>query len=248
MSYYYHIGGGVTFIDPANESNRWHTYNDYGFVLRALDLTEPEPYTQFVEIPFRDGSLDMSAPYGEEYVSYNDRYLTITLTTLTFRQEFMARFGRLANNILGRRLKIILDKDQNYYYLGRCISFGQVNVEGDMASSDISFRLEPYKYSIYSAGDRWKWDPFNFYTDMALDMGSYTVSGSLTKVLRVGAKDVYPTITVSSDMTLEFNGKTYQLTKGSTTNYDIRLKAEVDNVLVFKGNGTVTIDYQGGRF
>lgn len=248
MRYYYNEDSGVYFIDPDNESNVHHSKADYGLILRELALTEPEPRTEFVDIPYRDGSLDLTAPYGEEFVTYQDRYLYITLTTQTYRQEFMARFSRLAKNILGRRKKIILDKDVGYYYMGRCTSFSDVTVEGDFASCKVTFRCDPWRYSTQSANDRWKWDPFNFYTDMALDMGTYTVNGRLTKTLNVGENDVYPTITVSEDMTLEFEGKTYQLRRGTTTNFDIRLRGSVPNVLTFIGNGTVTIDYRGGRF
>lgn len=246
--YYFQEGGGVLFVDPDNEENTHHTFKDYDLILRELALTLPEPRTEFVDIPNRDGSLDLSAPYGEEYVTYKDRYLYITLTTLSYRQEFMMKFNRLARNILGKRKKIILDKDPGYYYTGRCTNFSEVEVAGDTATCTITFEVEPWRYSTQSAGEPWKWDPFNFYTDMALDMGSYEVNGTLTKTLNVGEKDVYPTITVTSDMTLEFDGKTFQLRQGTTTNYDIRLKANVSNVLIFKGHGRVTIDYKGGTF
>lgn len=246
--YYYLEGGGVTFIDPEDEANKWHSYDDFGLIYREGDIPLPEPRTEFIEIPYRDGALDLSAPYGEEYVTYGDRILSLTFTTMTYRQEFMARFARLAKKILGRRMKVILDKDPNYYYIGRVTSFSPVEVAGDTATSTVTVEVGPYRYSIYTANDRWKWDPFNFYTDMALDMGSYVVNGTLTKTINVGESDVYPTFTVDSDMTLEFEGKTYQLRTGTITNYDIRLRGGVPNVLTFTGNGTVTIDYRGGRF
>ena len=247
-SYFYHEGGGVSFIDLDNEANTVHSYRDFGLILRRPDVTIPEPQTNFIEIPFRDGSLDLTAPFGEDYVSYKDRYLYIPLTDLDYVRDVGAKFDRLARVIQGKRKKIILDKDPTYYYIGRCTNFSDVEVEGLTGTTTVTFRVDPYRYSIYGANDRWKWDPFNFLTDMAIDAGSYPVNGTLTKVIQVGENDVIPTITVDSDMTLEFEGKTYQLHSGTIRNYDIRLKGGKDNVLVFKGNGTVTIDYRGGRF
>lgn len=246
--YFYREGGGVSFIDPNDESNIRHTFNDFGLILKTPEISEPEPQTTFIEIPFRDGSLDLTAPFGEDYVAYKDRFLYIPLVDLDYTLDVNAKFARLAQAILGKRKKVILDKDPTYYYIGRCISFSDVEVEGLMGTVTVTFEVEPYRYSIYGANDRWKWDPFNFLTDMAIDAGSYPVNGTLTKTIQVGESDVVPSITVDSDMTLEFEGKTYQLHKGTIRNYDIRLKGGKDNVLVFRGNGTVTIDYRGGRF
>lgn len=246
--YYYKEGGGVTFIDPNDEDSKRHSYRDFNLVFREPEITEPEPQTNFVEIPFRDGSLDMTAPFGEEYVSFKDRYLYLTFTDLDYRQGFMSKFSRFAQFILGKRRKIILDKDPTYYYIGRCTNFSEIELEGNFGTLTVTFQVEPYRYSIYGADEPWLWDPFNFLTDMAIDAGSYQVYGSLTKTIFVGENDVAPIITVDSQMTLEFEGKTYTLYPGTITNFDILLKGNKDNVLRFTGNGTVTIDYRGGRF
>lgn len=249
MSIYYFRGDtGVTFIDPADETNSRHSFRDFGLKFQEPNITLPEPQTNFIEIPFRDGALDMTAPFGEDFVSYKDRYLDLTFTDNEYRQGFMSKFSRLAQFILGKKRKIILDKDPSYYYIGRCTKISDPTRSVDFGTATVTFEVEPYKYSIYSANDPWLWDPFNFLTDMAIDAGSFVVNGSLTKVISVGGADVAPTITVDSEMTLEFEGKTYQLFPGTVTNYDIYLKGDKENVLVFKGNGTVTIDYRGGRF
>lgn len=239
---------GVKFIDPDNDDNFFHTFDDYGLILKTPEISEPEPQTNFIEIPFRDGALDLTAPFGEDYIAYKDRYLTIPLVDLEYKQDVNAKFARLAQAILGKRKKVILDKDPTYYYIGRCTSFSDVEIAGDFGTITVTFEVEPYRYSIYGADDPWEWDPFNFLTDMAIDAGSYPVNGSLTKTIYVGESDVIPSITVDSAMQLEFEGKTYQLQPGTIKNYDIRLKGGKDNVLVFTGNGTVTIDYRGGRF
>lgn len=246
--YYYKQGGGITFIDPEDNDSRRHSYKDFNLILREARITLPKPQTNFMSIPFRDGTLDLTAPFGEEYVSYEDRFLYLTFTDLEYRQGFMSKFSRLAQSILGKRKKVILDKDPSYYYIGRCVEISDPETESDFGTSTVTFEVEPYRYSIYSADDPWLWDPFNFLTDMAIDAGSFTVNGTLTRIINVGENDVAPTITVDSEMTLEFEGKTYQLHPGTITNYDIWLKGNKQNILKFTGHGTVTIDYRGGRF
>ena len=46
-------------------------------------------------------------------------------------------------------------------------------------------------------------------------------------------------------MTVSYNGTTYNLPKGKSQSPDLLL-GEGDNVLVFKGNGIVSVDYRGG--
>ena len=63
-------------------------------------------------------------------------------------------------------------------------------------------------------------------------------------------KSVIPVFTVVSDdgngLKVTFNGTTYDLPDGTTRVVNIVTKAGA-NTLVFTGNGTVSIDYRGGR-
>ena len=244
--YYYKEGGGVTFINPDTDEPICHTFKDHGLILNEAYPTPPVPQTNFIQIPGRDGSIDLTEALGG--VKFQDRILYITLTDLDYKYSVGEAFALLQRQIDGRKVKIILDKLPSYYYIGRVVSFSEPEVNGITGTTTISIEIEPYRYSIYGADEPWLWDPFNFLTDMAIDAGSFTVSGTLTKSIYVGMNDVTPTITVDSDMTLEFEGKSFELHRGTINNFDIRLKGNKENVLVFKGNGTVTIDYRGGRF
>ena len=46
-------------------------------------------------------------------------------------------------------------------------------------------------------------------------------------------------------MSVKLNNKTYNLNVGENIMYDMPLK-EGYNILIFTGNGTVSIDYRGG--
>ena len=54
-----------------------------------------------------------------------------------------------------------------------------------------------------------------------------------------------PIIIASNAMTVDFEGSIYNVKQGSQVMYDIILK-EGSNILIFEGNGTVSINYVGG--
>ena len=198
-----------------------------------------------IDIPGRDGSIDLTDALG---VHFEDRFLYITLTDLDYKLSVGEAFARLQREIAGRRVKVILDKEPAYYFVGRVIEFSQPEVSGIAGTTTITIEIDPYRYSIYDADNPWLWDPFNFLTDMATDAGEYRVNGTLSLKINVGQNTITPTIEVSSDMTLELNGKSFELHTGVNRNFDIRLIGDQENTLIFRGNGTVVIDYSGGRF
>ena len=50
---------------------------DYGLIVAPYSIPMPEPQTNFVEIPGRDGALDLSEAFGT--VRYADRIIPLTL-------------------------------------------------------------------------------------------------------------------------------------------------------------------------
>lgn len=72
------------------------------------------------------------------------------------------------------------------------------------------------------------------------------MDGTLTLTIPGTRRPCIPTITASSAMTATFGGKEYALTAGDNRISGICI-TDGDNVLTFTGNGTVSIDYRGGR-
>ena len=103
---------------------------------------------------------------------------------------------------------------------------------------------DPYKIEKNSSSDPWVWDTFSF-VDGIIYVNRVTVSGTASATLINRRKVVSPTFTCSAAMTATFEGVTYNLPVGTTTILDIRLQ-EGENIITFKGNGTVQIDYKGG--
>ena len=121
-------------------------------------------------------------------------------------------------------------------------------VESDRKTATISLKAvcDPYKLEITGSLDDWLWDTFNFETGIIRDYKALPVDGTLTLTIPGTRRPCIPTITASSAMTATFGGKEYALTAGDNRISGICI-TEGDNVLTFAGNGTVSIDYRGGR-
>ena len=118
--------------------------------------------TSFVDIPGRkDGALDLS-----EYMTGRPRYANRS-GSFSFYVDNEYDRGLTGQQVIaqflhGKRMKMCLEDDPEYYYEGR---FGVSSYKSDSAYSiiDINYTVGPYKYRIYTGP--WLWDPFNFETD-----------------------------------------------------------------------------------
>lgn len=241
------IHSGVTFININDESEVYHTYDDFGLILESTELTYPEAKRETIDVPGRDGVIDLTGRLAGEVRFYN-RTLTLNLVDLADRKHYSAYASLLASFLYGKELKIILDKDKSYYYRGRIVigsfePFGKTDSSGITVECDV----EPFKYAIESTAERWKWDPFNFYTGVITNYADIRVNGQATITIDAGDKSLSPTFICSTSMVLQLRGDTFPLTSGRNYNNEIILKPG-KNTLTFIGNGTVTIDFSRRSF
>lgn len=219
-----------------------HSYNDFGLILSSKSISLPKAKTKTVEIPGADGVLDLTECLTDD-VKYQNRTLQFTFTVVDPLASWAAVLSEVTNFLHGRKLRIYMDWDKNYYYEGRC-SVNQFKSDKRTATIVIDCDCDPYKIEKNSSSDPWIWDTFSF-VDGIIYINKVTVSGSATATLINRRKVVSPTFICSAAMTATFGGVTYNLPVGTTTVLDIRLQ-EGENIISFKGNGTVQIDYKGG--
>ena len=72
---------------------------DYGLIVAPYVIPMPEPQTSFVDIPGRDGALDLSEAFGA--VRYTDRIIPLTLYA---RAPFDAQISAFAADVHGRHM------------------------------------------------------------------------------------------------------------------------------------------------
>lgn len=219
-----------------------HSYNDFGLILSGKTISLPKAKTKTVEVPGADGVLDLTECLTDD-IKYQNRTLQFTFTVIDPLASWAAVLSEVTNFLHGRKLRIYMDWDRNYYYEGRC-SVNQFKSDKRTATIVIDCDCDPYKIEKNSSSDPWVWDTFSF-VDGIIYVNRVTVSGTTSATLINRRKVVSPTFTCSAAMTVTFEGVTYDLPVGTTTILDIRLQ-EGENNVTFKGNGTVQIDYKGG--
>ena len=198
---------------------------DYGLIVAPYAIPMPEPQTSFVEIPGRDGALDLSEAFGT--VRYADRVIPLTLYA---RTPFDAAISAFAADVHGRRMNMIFDRDPTYYYDAR-ITLEDVEKHAGYCELSLKCRAKPYKLEHFET------------TITVLPTGTATVTMSNTRM------PVVPMISVSADMTIEFTigGLVYtiNLTAGAHVVPSLVL-IEGDTEVEITGTGLITFTYRKG--
>ena len=220
-----------------------HSFNDFGLILTSKVISPPKPKRNLISIPLRDGSIDLTEGVTD-IIRYEDRRIEMRFKMLGAIETWPQRISEIYNYLHGQKLKIVFDDDRAFYYIGS-LTVNDYSSENRTNSIVIEGICEPYKYDLYSSAEDWLWDTFDFEQGIINECNNLTVNGILAVSIIGRKKRSCPAITVSANMTVTYEGKTYSLLAGTQKVYDILLK-EGENVLNFIGSGTITIDYTGG--
>lgn len=226
-----------------------HSYDDWGLILKSRPvISPPSPKTVYVDIPASDGIIDLTESLTGD-VKFENRTITCEFNVLDARNRWSNIYSEILDFLHGQTMKVILDEDPTYYYTGR-LKVNEWKSNKKTSTITIEGTVEPYKLEMFSSLEDWEWDSFNFETGIIRDYGDIRVDDSLTFVIEGRRKAVVPSFIVKSDdgtgLKVKFNGTTYNLVDGTNRVLNIIIKNGT-NTLYFTGDGTVSIDYRGGR-
>lgn len=212
---------GIKFNDK-------HTYLDYGLILTSKTIGTPEPDIQQVKVPGRNGLLDLTEHLGE--TTYSNRPVAFEFEVVKKQPDYYALFSRIQNDLHGKKMKIILDIDKEFYFIGRVKvnewksdkKIGKLVIEGD---------ADPYKYKLNETT----------HSVIIGDKGKQIINIHNLKM------PVTPIIHTTGEVKIYFENITFSL-NGSGAFEDI-LFTEGENILTVEGApGTeITFIYQEGR-
>lgn len=94
-----------------------HSFYDLNLIQQLVDEQPAEPKLNLIDIPGADGSVDMSELPGGRLV-YKDRTLT-WIYALYPGENWDAKHRQVSNALNGKRCRITLDSNPDYYYDGR---------------------------------------------------------------------------------------------------------------------------------
>ena len=208
---------GVKFDD-------YHSYLDFGLILSSYSVGDAKPKTEMIDIPGSDGSLDLSEYFGD--VKYKNRKLSFTFSTIGKLSEFLQNYSRVQNLVNGRKMKIVLDDDPEFYYVGR-VTVDEWKSKPRVGSITIDCDCEPYKYKAHET------------------VVVNKISGSGTVIYENLRKWVTPVFTVTAPVTITFEGTSVVLDAGEYTVPAIEFK-QGQNIVTYTGDTVVTVKYQEG--
>lgn len=206
-----------------------HSHRDLNLIQQSVAEMPAEPKLNLIDVPGADGSKDKSElPGGRLF--YNDRTVSWTFA-LYPGENWDAKHRQVSNALNGKRCRITLDTNPDYYYQGRVV-VKTYTLDRALRQITIEATCSPYLLKQYPT-----------VIEKNLTTSYLEINLPNEKKLAV------PTIEVSAATTIRWNGLTADLSAGSTfTSLDVELQ-EGDNVLeakVASGTGTITITYQEG--
>lgn len=218
-----------------------NTWDDFHLVSNSRPVVAPpEVRTMYIDVPGVDGSLDLTTVLTGD-VLYKNREGSWEFTVVNYYHGFNDEdwalvYSKILNHIHGKKHKIILEDDPDYYYLGR-LAIDEWHSDRNYSKITINYTLDPYKYSIA------------FDKEIRQEYTGLTVSGTRTVNVVGTSRPAVPTIMAvlsdSQSLSVTYNGIAYPLKSGSNKNPDIVIQG-ASTQLTFTGNGTVSIIYQGG--
>lgn len=215
----------------------------YKMALRDRHCVQPPvPKTFYRDVPGADGSLDLSEAIAGKIV-YNRRQITLNFGCGYPINKWPALFSEILKKFHGKIGKVIFDDDASYYYIGR-MTVSDYNRVATLGTFSIVIDADPYKYELTSGEEDWLWDDLDFETGIIREYGNLAVNGEYNLIIDGTEKWVIPEFVASASLLVEFEGHEYQIKEGTNKVYDIVIK-EGENILKFKGYGTVTVKYRG---
>lgn len=211
---------GITF-------GNLHSYNDLDLILESKEIGSPEVKVRKIDIEGADSSLDYTDFFGEP--KYEDVTHKFSFSTIVPQAQFLSQFSTVKNALHGKKMRIILDGDPLFYYMGRIKVMPFTN-EKNIGKISVEADCEPFKYKLEKT------------------VVSRAVSGTQTISLTNSRKRAVPEVRIESEgsIRIEYQGSNiWDLGSGSYMLPELEL-VEGENTVTVTGTGTITFTWQEG--
>ena len=202
-----------------------HSYDDLKLILKSKDMGAPGVKVTKIDIPGGDSALDLTDFFGD--IKYEDVTHKFEFSTIVPRSEFMTLYSRIKSAIHGKKMRVILDDDPHFCWVGRCFVSGFTSEKG-IGTVTIECDCEPYKYKLTKT------------------QVTQAVNGTKVIVLTNGRKRAVPEITTTSAMTIEYGGGSWISSAGTYIIPELEL-VYGENYVTVTGVGNITFTWQEGE-
>lgn len=210
---------GVTF-------GEYHSFRDFGLILSNKEIEAPAVKEKKVEIEGADAVLDLTDFFGEP--KYSNARHKFNFTRVFSGTGFLLAFTAIKNALHGKKMRVILDDDPSFFYVGR-LFVSKFTDERNVGILQIEADCEPYKYKLQPT------------------IVSVTVDGTQAVSLTNSRKRAVPEVVIdtAASLRLEYQGNIWDLGSGSFTLPELEL-VEGENIVTVTGTGTVRFTYREG--
>ena len=210
---------GITFGD-------YHSYRDFRMLMQpGKEIASPAVKVRKIEVEGADSALDYTDFFGEP--KYEDMTHKFNFATIVPESEFLSLFSMVKNAIHGKKMRIILDDDPLFFYMGRP-HVSQFTNERNVGIIHIEVECEPYKYKLEKT------------------VVSKAVNGTEAIILTNSRKRAVPEVQIQSEGSLNIVyqvNNIWDLGSGSYTLPELEL-VEGDNIVTVTGTGTIVFTWQ----
>lgn len=193
-------------------------------ILKEKEIGSPAVKENKIDIEGADSSLDLTDFFGEpKYADVKHRF---EFSTIVPQKQFLSFFSSIKNALHGKKMRIILDDDPHFYYVGR-VHVSSFTNEKNVGQVSIEADCEPYKYKLEKT------------------VVSHTIDGTKAIILTNGRKRAVPEVTIEGSIRIVYQSNIWDLGSGSYTLPELEL-VHGENAVELSGTGTITFTWQEG--
>ena len=193
-------------------------------ILKEKEIGSPAVKENKIDIEGADSSLDLTDFFGEpKYADVKHRF---EFSTIVPQKQFLSFFSSIKNALHGKKMRIILDDDPLFYYVGR-VHVSSFTNEKNVGQVSIEADCEPYKYKLEKT------------------VVSHTIDGTKAIILTNGRKRAVPEVKVEGNIKILYQNYSWSLGSGSYTLPELEL-VHGENALELEGTGSITFTWQEG--
>ena len=240
----------LTFQSVDDDSIVYNTYDDWKIVPSSRPLIEaPKVNTKYVSTNAVNGSIDLTTVLSSR-PTYQTRtgswtfYVLNSLFDDDNYDEWFVRYETIMQAIHGKKFKVFLEDDTEYYYICR-LSVKEWKSPKDYSQITINYVADPYKLPINTETSTMDWKWRELFGNI-IYYGQFHVTTSKKRNL-INPEDIPKSVDIytTTGTTVIFDsGESYALGVGATADaFEIQ---PGDNKMEFVSGGDVTVSYERG--
>ncbi|RKJ44380.1 hypothetical protein D7X98_12675 [bacterium 1XD8-76] len=196
-----------------------HTKEDYGAVMNYVRITPPAVKENYVDIAGGNSSIDLTEAVGGVVFEDGEIDFKFTLFDAGCKEK-------MKNDLHGRRMKIILEREPEFYYEGR-ISVISEKQTGNIYELCMKAKVKPYKLDRVMVHEE-------------------EIKGEKEIILFSDRMPVMPLITVEGNIAVSYEGIRFALEAGVYEIPEITFQ-DGPNRLKVSGRGKIRLEYRKGQ-